>query len=213
MYLKERIKACSCSLIFLILFVSCNKSKETSKPTPLKIVIQPIGKVKKSYIDSITHSIESFYGFQTTVNSSIPYPKHAYYAPRKRYRADSLIRHLKAICPTGYDKIIGITTKDISTTKGKYIDWGIMGLGYLSGKSCVVSSYRLKKYSNTKKEFYNHLVLTSLHEIGHTLGLNHCKNSNKCFMIDAEGGKKLIKNGRKHLCDKCLNHLNINHLR
>lgn len=38
-----------------------------------------------------------------------------------------------------------MTNKNISTTKGKYYDWGVMGLGYCPGVSCVVSTYRLSK--------------------------------------------------------------------
>lgn len=39
--------------------------------------------------------------------------------------------------------MIGITQKDISTSKGQYADWGIMGLAYRPGNSCVASYYRL----------------------------------------------------------------------
>ena len=44
--------------------------------------------------------------------------------------------------PAPYDKVIGLTESDISTTKGEYDDWGIFGLGNLSGRACVVSDYR-----------------------------------------------------------------------
>jgi archaemetzincin len=40
---------------------------------------------------------------------------------------------------------MGLTNKDISEEKGKVFDYGIMGLAYQPGKSCVVSPFRLSK--------------------------------------------------------------------
>ena len=61
----------------------------------------------------------------------------AWYPARDRYRADSLIRYLGRF-GSADTILIGLTNKDISTTKGQIRDWGIMGLGYCPGTSCVV---------------------------------------------------------------------------
>ncbi len=87
---------------------------------------------------------------------------------------------------------MGITTVDISTTKGKYQDWGVMGLAYKPGNAGVASSYRLKN----KSAFWKIVI----HELGHTAGLPHC-SVKSCFMRDAEGGDHTGE--EKEFCSKC----------
>ena len=90
---------------------------------------------------------------------------------------------------------IGLTNKDISTTKGKFKDWGVMGLGFCPGKACVVSTFRL-----SKKETLDQLYKISVHELGHTHGLPHC-TTKTCFMRDAEGKNPLKE--ETNFCPKC----------
>ena len=124
----------------------------------------------------------------------LPLPETSYYAPRNRYRADSLIAYLKGLA--GSDTVVvGLTNVDISTTKGTYRDWGIMGLGYTPGSSCIVSTFRVQK-DNASAQLYK-LVL---HELAHTQGLPHCPVKT-CYMRDAEGGNPL--NEEKAFCEKC----------
>jgi archaemetzincin len=93
------------------------------------------------------------------------------------------------------DVTIGLTTKDISTTKGDKLDWGIMGLGYCPGNACVASSFRLKGINKLEK-----LFKVSIHELGHTFGLNHCQIGN-CLMRNAEGKDHL--NEMLDFCRAC----------
>jgi archaemetzincin len=90
---------------------------------------------------------------------------------------------------------VGLTNKDISTDNGNIPDWGVMGLGYQPGKSCVVSTFRLSK-RNLKEQYFK----VAIHELGHTQGLPHCPNKT-CLMTDAEGKNNTDKeNG---FCEKC----------
>jgi archaemetzincin len=114
------------------------------------------------------------------INPRVNLPMSSYYPARSRYRADSLLSFLGRQTNDGCHTI-GLTTKDISTTKGDYIDWGVMGLGNCPGKACVASSFRLKGKNPIEK-----LYKVAIHELGHTEGLPHCLVES-CFMRDAEG--------------------------
>ncbi|HWB27119.1 MAG TPA: hypothetical protein VG738_16695 [Chitinophagaceae bacterium] len=70
-------------------------------------------------------------------------PQFAYYKPRNRYKADSLLKFLAAIRGSS-NFIAGITMSDISTRKGNINDYGVMGLGLQPGNECVVSLSRLR---------------------------------------------------------------------
>lgn len=70
-----------------------------------------------------------------------------------------------------------------------------MGLGYMPGNACVISTFRLKGNNQAEK-----LYKVAIHELGHTQGLPHCPDKS-CFMRDAEGKDHL--NEEVHFCPKC----------
>ncbi len=157
------------------------------------IVVQPMGSIKPELANNVHAAIKVIHP-HTVLRPPCPIPQQAWYAPRNRYRADSIIAWLHR--RTGPDTItIGLTDKDISTTKGQVADWGVMGLGYRPGNACMVSTFRLSK-SKTKSQFYK----VALHELGHTAGLPHCPDTN-CYMRDAEGGNPL--DTETGFCYKC----------
>lgn len=121
-----------------------------------------------------------------------PLPKEAYYPPRRRYRADRLIADL-ARRPEW--KVVGLTHRDISTTKAKVKDWGVFGLGYCPGRSAVVSTHRLGGRSDRLRKVV-------IHEFGHTLGLPHCPNRG-CLMNDAEGSIRTVDRESGRFCPTC----------
>ncbi len=190
-------------LILLFLFSSCVERgaefRVKVEAKKEKIILLAFLNNSNSTLQSyLSKEVSTFYRCKVEINTTLNLPKEAYYHPRNRYKADSLLEFLKAI--EGYDKIIGLTDKDISTTKGNIPDHGVFGLGYCPGKSCVASNYRLGK-SNIK------YLTVILHEIGHTYGLPHCPNT-ECLMTDAKG--KMIKTRIKpYMCDICRDKINL----
>lgn len=121
-------------------------------------------------------------------------PGYAYYKPRARYKADSILKFLSKRTPK--DQVtIGITKSDISTSKGKNPDWGVMGLGQCPGRSCVASTFRLNMAKG-----HDQLFKVSIHELGHTMGLPHCPILS-CYMRNADGGNPLDE--ETGFCKKC----------
>ncbi|SHM86011.1 zinc-dependent metalloprotease family protein [Chitinophaga sp. CF418] len=179
--------------IFLILS-SCHNNVDSRKIPDIHIKILPLGKVKESYIKEAYDNIQKI-SAHAELLPGIEIPAMAFYAPRNRYRADSLIRWMSRQGKAN-EIYVGITMQDISTTKGEYADYGVMGLGYCPGKACVVSSYRLKD----KQHFYKLVI----HELGHNMGLQHCPVST-CYMRDAKGGDPTGE--EKAFCEKCTAYL------
>ena len=184
-------------LIFLFSVISCtNRNNENSlKKIEIQkvIVIQPLGNFELEQSKKVLSEIRTI-NPNVVLRTNIPFPENAYYKPRHRYRADSLIKSLKN--NIGRDSVIvGLSHFDISTTKNGIKDWGIMGLGYRPGTSCVVSDFRVSA-KNKNQQFYK----LGLHELGHTAGLPHCKERT-CLMRDAEGGNPLDE--EKDFCNYC----------
>ncbi|WP_312076373.1 matrixin family metalloprotease [Chryseobacterium sp.] len=179
----------------MLFLFSCTKSNQEniSKETSITILVQPFDDIPSDYINDIVDEIKKVYP-KVKILQSINLPENSYYKPRNRYRADSLIQFLSERTEKNF-VTIGITSKDISSTKGKIKDFGVMGLGFTPGKACVASTFRLNKTKVGEQ-----LFKVAIHELGHTLGLSHCPEKT-CFMRDAEG--KNHTDEEKDFCKKC----------
>jgi len=179
---------------FVLIIISCTKDDE------LKLTIVNFENVEEKYVQFVSSEIQNYFKTDSIQVLKDALPNSAFYEPRQRYRADKLIQYLKENHDA--EKIIGLTNKDISTTSGKYEDWGIMGLAYRPGKSCIVSTFRT--FSNAKSEEHKKQRIKKVvfHEFGHTLGLPHCENSKNCLMRDAEGKVSTVDEATG-FCSKC----------
>ena len=163
----------------------------------VSIVIQPFGDIPPSYVTYVKEqSSQIIPGI--IIRKTIPLPKSAFYDPRKRYRADSLIDFLERNTPDG-QATIGLTIKDISCTDPRSPDWGVFGLSYCPGKACVASTFRLKG-DNILEQFFK----IAIHELGHTQGLDHCPDTT-CIMQDAKGHNTTAQ--EKGFCNACIKKL------
>ena len=151
-------------------------------------------------VDGVVAALRAFYPLDVRVLPAVAMPAAAFYPPRHRWRAERLLDWLAARLPADGAKVMGLTTADISTTKDAVKDWGVLGLGTLDGKSCVISTFRtLKGVSpQTARE---RLAKVAVHEAGHTFSLEHCPNAG-CLMEDARG-KVATVDGEADLCAAC----------
>lgn len=201
-------------LVLTIAIFSCNKKEGTqggaSHQKMVGIVV--LGDMALSFKDTLNHVIKNTYGFKTIYLGTREMPGRFFIAIKSpRYRADSILRFLKTIKPDSIDYVVGLTDFDISATKkdpngnilepkSKYADWGIFGYGNVNGPACVVSTYRLK--TNQKSLLYERVKKVVIHELGHNLGLKHCKN-NYCVMTDAVEKLSTVDEESTELCGEC----------
>ncbi len=202
-------------LCFLFAVMGCGSTSSAGKV----IAVQGFGNIDAALIDTIKNTIEELYEFdRVVVLEPKDLPKTAFVNVKSpRYRADTLLRILKREMPDSIDYVIGILNKDISTTKrdalgnilkpeNKYTDWGIFGLAYRPGPSCVLSTFRIK--SASKSKFIERMKKVCMHEIGHNLGLKHCDKHPKCVMRDAAETIKTVDQVDLKLCAYCLSQVN-----
>lgn len=180
------------SLIITSAFSQNNKTKAS-------INIQTLGSVNQSYVNEVKKTLESFYGVKAIIKSRLEFSDDILSPSKTRYDASKILHKYNS-----NDVLLILTEKDITHKKGKNPEWGIFGLGFCPGKTCVISTFRLYKNANQDK-MIERLSKVAVHEIGHNMGLGHCTNDDKCLMNDAGGTIKQVDNERIWFCDRCKN--------
>lgn len=198
--------ACA-SLVFAAALPVARSPRASAQPRSAirgTVTLVTLGRFPTELTDAVEQGIEDELQVSVRRIDDRPLPRAAFYAPRRRYRAERLLEHLHTLVPGAREstRILGMTSVDISTTKGRVYDWGVFGLGELGGMSCVISLHRLQRNARDAAHLRFRIVTTAVHEVGHTLGLDHCTEP-RCVMRDAEGSIRTVDTSTGHLGPEC----------
>jgi archaemetzincin len=164
--------------------------------------VQPLGpELPDEDVALVERALNEIYGLSVRVLPRVALPEAAWYAARRRWRADRILQFLDGRLPPDGARVLGLTAADISTTKGDIFDWGVLGLGELPGRSGVISSFRCHRRARSDAQARQRLAKVAVHEIAHTLGLDHCPEPG-CLMADAEGSVRST-DVEYDLCPRC----------
>lgn len=187
------------TLIICLILIGCQKHITPKKIEAQRIYLQPYDnftqKEAQELLPVLQKQFSKFLGkqWEFIILNSIPLPSDSYIKERNRYEAIKIIQKQSQ---QRKHITIGLTHKDICKDIHGYKHYGIVGLSYTPGNSCIVSDKRLSDKNNYWKPI--------LHEFMHAYyGAKHCPNDNpKCFMKDAKGhGTFNIQNKLCHSCD------------
>jgi len=172
------------------------------------VAVVPLGEFPAALLGEIEAGLRAELGVGVLVSAPMALPRAAYYAPRRRYRAERLLDALRPQLRPPATRMLGVTAVDISTTAHGVYDWGVLGLGDLAGTACVLSTFRCRMNSPSEAQSRWRMVTTSVHEVGHTLGLEHCPDV-RCLMTDARGSVRTVDATTGHLCARCRRRLGL----
>lgn len=181
--------------IILILFIFSNYYFNKIKT----VHIIPLGKVDNNIIQNVEKSIADFYKIKCIIEKEVNIDSNLLADSKTRLEASKILSHFLSI-----ENRLIITEKDIAVVNKERNsnEWGIFGLGYQPGATCVISTFRLKRNAN-QQLLYKRLQKVCIHEVGHNLGLTHCNSNNKCLMNDANGSIKQVDLEEIMFCKDC----------
>jgi len=185
------------AMVFAVL-AGATPSRAAHAALPL-VAIQPLGRIDAALVRDAAREIAATFAARVVVMAPRPLPAAAFYAPRRRYRGERILDHLDAAPPAGASHVLALTATDVSVTKGRHADWGVLGVAELGGPAAVVSVHRMGGSTTTVSR---RLRRVATHELGHAMGLPHCASPG-CVMNDACGAIRTVDRSTGRFCDSC----------
>lgn len=198
----------------MLLMIGCRRNSPVSLKNKNEhniIAVQPLGKFSADQLAVVQQQLSSFFNIRVLVLRPVDIPQVFRDSIENKYSADSLLKFLSGQVNGSIVKVIGLThqpiytislfefqenNKKIATTASR----NIFGLSLVSGNACVVSDYRLM--SANKELLNNRLRKVIIHELGHTLGLEHC-NIDICLMSETNGDIANLNKAGGDYCSSC----------
>jgi len=181
-----------------------------------KIYLQKIGLVNQSILVKLKRNLEwSFkrFGVEFKIYSNdLSLYKFEYISSRKQYDGTLILNRLmKQAERKNHFRILGVIDQDIFCEFYNY-NFGVAKLPEVfdtsSPRVALISIFRLKETFYDREEnpalFEKRTLTESIHELGHTFGLDHCDYD--CVMQFSDSLMQVDKK-TLNFCDKCIRKL------
>ncbi|UCF95828.1 MAG: archaemetzincin family Zn-dependent metalloprotease [Spirochaetaceae bacterium] len=166
-----------------------------------KIYLLPAGEPDAAVVESLSVPLEKRFGFPCALARPIRDIEFAYDPSRNQYFCTALIRKIGERIPEDALRMLGIAGVDLFVPQLNFV----FGEALMNGKVAVISLYRLdpRRYGDLgdTPRYLERTLKEAVHELGHTFGLEHCRDS-RCVMFFSNS---LLDTDRKgsEFCPAC----------
>ncbi len=170
----------------------------------LRVLILSIGSVESRVLEALKLRLPAFLPLEevTISGNVLKVPEDAYDPIRRQYRSSRMLSMISDYRPPVDDeRVLGVTGVDLYAP----------GLNFVFGEAlsfrgpAIISTYRLRPeyYGMPTDEglFLERVLKEAVHELGHALGLGHCKN-HRCVMFFSNSILDTDRKGMQ-LCGLC----------
>jgi archaemetzincin len=147
----------------------------------VKITLKPIGDIDNNILEELKERLNQTFGRHVEIIPEADNLERAYNSKRQQYLALELLDKLKKSGVAKDEKVLGIVDVDLYAP----------GLSFIFGQADITSGVALISLCRLRQEYYglppddtlflDRAAKEAVHELGHTFGLGHCKNT-RCVM-------------------------------
>jgi archaemetzincin len=172
----------------------------------VSIVVIAIDKVDKEAIGLLRDNLSRAFKRRVSIGRAMPEPRYAFDKGRGQYLSTAILNSIMAQKEyAGYEKVLGVFDRDLYASGLNFV------FGEAGEKGAVISLTRLRQgFYNLPEDkgiFQKRVLTEAVHELGHTYGLGHCKNSG-CVMFFSNSIDDTDRKGPE-LCPRCKGRLGL----
>jgi len=145
----------------------------------LKIVLLPVGRVEPDVLQTIQDGLRDVLPESevATVEKVMPLPRPAFNAARRQYYSTRILAEISSFAEASETQyVLGVTEADLYVPSYNFV----FGEAVCLGKAALISLCRLRPEfydeGSNNTLFQERALKEAVHEIGHAIGLEHCKN-------------------------------------
>ncbi|MDH5733036.1 MAG: archaemetzincin family Zn-dependent metalloprotease [Candidatus Bathyarchaeota archaeon] len=170
----------------------------------MELAILRIGSVNSDVVHQVKQRLSEIFPKMVCVilDSEMPIPREAYNAKRKQFHSSRILAEINQhVEKTQATRVLGITYGDLYVPRLNFV----FGEAECPGKAALISLCRLEPefYGDPSNItlFVERSVKEAVHEVGHTLGLAHCR-APTCVMFFSNS---ILETDRKNpsFCERC----------
>lgn len=139
----------------------------------MEIMLVPIGKITDIVTPHLTTVLIEVFGCKVVTAKKIEIPAGSFNKELNQYEAGAMLAALKKQFISPNERKLGVTEADLYSPGLNFV----FGQAEFNSQFAVISLSRL----HDENQFLTRVSKEAIHELGHTLGLDHCPNIN-CVM-------------------------------
>ena len=148
------------------------------------LCLYPMGSVDDFLLRPLVDCIQEKCRLECSIVHRIREPTYAFNAVRGQYDSRLILKNLQQTSRRSGHLVMGITNFDLFVSILKYV----YGCAQIGGRCSIISLYRLRpefhEMPPDPETLLSRVQKTALHELGHTIGLTHCRDR-RCVMYSS----------------------------
>ena len=174
------------------------------KDMKCEILLVPVGTVPAEVCDWLASGLPVAFNCDCSIAPALPHPFYAWDARRKQYQAEPILAQVQK-CQTTY--ALAMADLDLCVPDLNFI----FGLADYAGARAIIALPRMRQGFYHLPEdaalFRARVIKEAVHELGHVLGLSHCRDR-RCVMAFSNSLADTDYKGQE-FCERCRKQLTI----